>query len=60
MNNDDLVFLVRNAIKNYEETGFGMAKHGKLTVVAKTTNDGMCVAVYESGFLLQQYIQKSA
>lgn len=59
-NNETLVFLVHNAIENYEKTGFGMCKYDKTTVIADCVPDGMRVAVYESGFLIHQYIKQSA
>lgn len=59
-NNEALVFLVNNAIKNYNETGFGMTKYESMTVIADCVPDGMKVAVYESGLLVQQYVQRSA
>lgn len=59
-NKEALSFLVENAIKNYEKTGFGMTKYKRTTVIADCVPDGMRVAVYESGFLMQQYIRKSA
>lgn len=60
MDKTALSILVNGAIRNYEETGFGMTKYEKTTVVASTVPDGMRVAVYESGFLMQQYIKQSA
>lgn len=60
MNKVMLSILVRDAIRHFEETGFGMAKYEKTTVIADCVPDGMRVAVYESGFLMQQYIKRSA
>lgn len=60
MNDAALSILVNGAIRNYEETGFGMTKYEKTTVIADCVPDGMRVAVYESGFLMQQYIKRSA
>lgn len=59
-NKNEMAFLVGNAIKNYNETGFGMTKYGHMTVIADSVPDGMRVAVYDSGLLVQQYVQRSA
>lgn len=60
VNRDEMAFLVGKAIKNYKETGFGMTKYESMTVIADCVPDGMRVAVYDSGLLVQQYVQRSA
>lgn len=59
MNKEALAFMVKDAIKNYRETGFGMTKYECTTVIADTSLDGMSVAIYEDGLLVRRYIQQS-